>query len=108
MAYQKMGQPDKAKAAIAEAEKLTESLSGAVSTEIAMDMAKSLFQLGEKNKACGLLQSVVKNNHENTDIISQVEAVFQSEQLGDEGENLIQESKQEVININNQGVSLAR
>ena len=108
MAYQKMGQPDKAKAAIAEAEKLTESLSGAVSTEIAMDMAKSLFQLGEKDKACGLLQSVVKNNHENADIISQVEAVFQSEQLGDEGENLIQESKQEVININNQGVILAK
>ena len=108
MAYQKMGQPDKAKAAIAEAEKLAESLSGKISTEISMDMAKSLFHLGEKEKACGLLQTVVKNNHENTGIISQVEAVFQGEQLGDEGENLIQESKREVININNQGVMLAK
>lgn len=108
MAYQKMGQPDKAKALIAEAEKLTESLSGKVSSEITMDMAKSLFQLGEKEKACGLLQTVVMNNHENTGIINQVEAVFQSEQLGDEGENLINESKQEVITINNQGVMLAK
>lgn len=108
MAYQKMGQTDKAEAAIAEAEKLAESLSGKVSAEIAMDMAKSLFQLGEKEKACDLLQTVVKNNHENAEIISQIEGVFQSEQLGEEGENLIQESKQEVVNINNQGVILAR
>lgn len=108
MVYQKMGQSDKAEAAIAEAEKLAEGLSGKVSTEISMDMAKSLFQLGKKDKACDLLQTVVKNNHENAEIISQVEEVFQSEQLGEEGENLIKESKQEVININNQGVSLAR
>lgn len=108
MVYQKMGQTDKAEAAIAEAERLAESLSGKVSTEITMDMAKSLFQLGEKEKACDLLQTVVKNNHENTEIIGQVKAVFQSEQLGEEGEGLIEESKQEVININNQGVMLAR
>lgn len=108
MVYQKMGQSDKAEAAIAEAEKLAEGLSGKVSTEISMDMAKSLFQLGKKDKACDLLQTVVKNNHENAEIISQVEEVFQSEQLGEEGENLIKESKQEVININNQGVNLAR
>jgi tetratricopeptide (TPR) repeat protein len=108
MAYQKMGQPDKAKAAIAEAEKLAENLSGKVSTEISMEMAKSLFALGEKDKACGLLQTVVKNNHENAEIIGQVDAVFQSEQLGEEGENLINASKQEVVNINNQGVMLAK
>jgi tetratricopeptide (TPR) repeat protein len=108
MAYQKMGQKDKAEAAIAAAEKLVGSLAGKVSADVTMDMAKSLFQMGEKDKACGLLQSVVKNNHENAEIISLVSAVFQGEQLGEEGENLIKESKQEVININNQGVVLAR
>jgi len=108
MIYQKMGQTDKAEAAIAEAEKLSNSLSGRVSSEITMDMAKSLFLLGEKGKACDLLQTVVKNNHENAEIISQVEEVFQSEQLAEEGESLIEESKQEVIDINNQGVVLAR
>lgn len=108
MAYQKMGQPQKAATAIAEAEKLVESLAGKISTETTMDMAKSLFQLGKKDEACGLLQSIVRNNHENADIISRVEAVFESEHLGEEGGNLIKESREEVIGINNQGVVLAR
>lgn len=108
MAYQKMGQPQKAAEAIAEAEKMVANLSGKISVETTMDMAKSLFHLGKKDEACGLLQSVVKNNHENAGIISQVEAVFEDEHLGDEGRGLIKESKQEVIDINNQGVMLAR
>lgn len=108
MAYQKLGDPGKAAAALQEADKLVEGLGGKVSSDITMDMAKSLFALGEKDKACDLLQSVVKNNHENAELISQVEAVFESEQLGEEGGNLIKESKQEVIDINNQGVMFGR
>ena len=108
LAYQKMGEPEKATAALQEADKLVEGLGGKVSADITMDMAKSLFALGEKDKACGLLQSVVKNNHENSELISQIEAVFESEQLGEEGANLIKESKKEVIDINNQGVLFGR
>jgi tetratricopeptide (TPR) repeat protein len=108
VAYQKMGKKDQAEAAIAEAEKLIGSLSGKISADVAMDMAKSMFKLGKEDDACALLQRVVKNNHENAEIIRQVEAVFQAEQLGEKGENLIKESRQEVININNQGVLLAR
>lgn len=108
MAYQKLGDTEKAGAAIAAADKLIEGLGGKIGSDITMDMAKSLFALGQKDKACGLLQSVVKNNHENAELISQVEAVFESEQLGEEGGNLINESRQEVIGINNQGVMFAR
>lgn len=108
MAYQKMGETEKATAALQVADKLVESLGGKVNSDITMDMAKSLFAMGEKDKACSMLQSVVKNNHENAELISQVEAVFESEQLGEEGANLIKESKKEVIDINNQGVMFAR
>ena len=106
--YNKIGQSAKAEAAMAGAEALMEQLSGKVSHEVAMDMAKSLFKLGKKDKACALLQDIVKNNHENAEIFRQVEAVFESEQLAEEGQTLIQESRQEVININNQGVMLAK
>lgn len=108
LAYQKMGQPQKAAAAIAEAEKKMADLPGMISVETAMDMAKSLFHLGKKDEACDMLQSIVKNNHENAGIISQVEAVFEGEHLGEEGRGLIKASTQEVIGINNQGVMLAR
>ncbi|TAJ80125.1 MAG: tetratricopeptide repeat protein [Gallionellaceae bacterium] len=107
MAYQKMGQPEKAVAALALAEELMRDQPGNVSATTAMDMANALLKLGQKNKACGLLESVVKNNHENAGIIHMVEAVFEDAGMGSEGDELIKKSAQEVIAINNQGVILA-
>ncbi len=107
MAYEKMGQPDKAVAALAEAEKLAQSKSGSISASVAMDMAKAMFKLGEKDKASSLLESVVQNNHDNEGLIDQIEAVFESEGLGKEGSEMIQKSTREIIQINDQGVILA-
>lgn len=106
--YCKMGQAEKAEAAMTFAEQQMEKLSGKVSSEVALELAKSLFKLGKKDKACELLRQVVKNNHENAEISRQIEAVFDSEQMGEEGQALIQASRQEVVNINNQGVMLAQ
>lgn len=107
MAYQKMGEPDKAAAALAEAEELMRGQSGSIGAAAAMDMANVLFRLGQKDKACSLLENVVKNNHENAGIIKMVEAAFEDAGLGEEGSERIRKSSQEVININNQGVLLA-
>lgn len=106
--YHQLGQSEKAEAAMAGAEQLLEKLAGKVSSEVALQMAKSLFKLGKKDRACELLRNVVKNNHENAEISRQVEALFDSEQLGEEGRSLVKESRQEVIDINNQGVMLAK
>jgi len=106
--YNKLGQAEKAEAAMAGAEQLLEKLAGKVSYEVAMEMANALFKLGKKDQACDLLRNVVKNNHENTEISGQVEALFESEQLGEEGRSLVRESRQEVVDINNQGVMLAK
>jgi len=73
-----------------------------------MEVATSLFKLGKKDKACTLLQDLVKNNHENAELSRQVEAVFVGEHLVEEGRSLIQASRQEVVDINNQGVLLAK
>lgn len=83
-------------------------LAGRVSHEIAMDMAKVLFKLGKKQNAGALLQNIGKNNHESAEILHQVQAVFESEQLADEGQALIQETQQDVVVVNNHGVVLAK
>ena len=108
MVYEKMGQQDKALEAMAQAQQLKGDLGGALSPAMAMEMAKALFRLGNKEAAAALLRDVVKNNHDSAGISAQVQALFESEQLGDEGRALIQASRQEVININNQGVALGR
>ncbi len=108
MVYEKMGQQDKALEAMAQAQQLKGDLGGALGPDMAMEMAKALFRLGNKEAAAALLRDVVKNNHDSAGISAQVQALFESEQLGDEGRALIHASRQEVININNQGVALGR
>jgi len=106
--YCKLKQPEKAQAAMATAEQLMEQLGGKVNAEVTLEMAKSLFTLGKKDQACGLLRDVVKNNHENAELSRNVEAVFEKEHLEEEGQALIQASRDEVVAINNEGVELAK
>lgn len=107
MAYQKMGQPEKAEEALAVAEELMRAQPRNISMATTMEMANVLFELGHKDKACGLLANVVKNNHENTDILDMVETAFENAGIGEEGSELIKKSSQEVVDINNQGVVFA-
>lgn len=108
LVYKQMGDQEKSDAALHTAEQLLVGLSGNVSPDVAMDMAKTLFAAGKKDKACGLLRDLIKNNHENAAISSQIEEVFESENLLGEGQALINDARQEVISINNRGVLLAK
>jgi tetratricopeptide (TPR) repeat protein len=106
--YKKMGDTEKSEAAMASAEQLMAALPGKVNPEVAMEVAQNLLALGRKDQACELMRDLVKNNHENATISRQVEAMFDQAELGAEGRSLIKESQQEVVNINNQGVLLAK
>jgi DNA-binding NarL/FixJ family response regulator/TolA-binding protein len=106
--YHKIGQPEKAEAAMAEVERLIESVAGKMSAEVAIDVAKSMFKLGKKDKACNMLQSVVRNNHENAEISANIAQIFEDHGLAAEGQALIAASRSEVVAINNQGVTLAK
>lgn len=108
LVYKNMGQTEKAIAAMAAASEIREQLGGKMSASVAMEMARAKFMLGQTEEASALLRDVVKNNHENAEVSRQVQALFESEQLGDVGRALIQESRQEVIDINNQGVTLGK
>jgi DNA-binding NarL/FixJ family response regulator/TolA-binding protein len=106
--YHKIGEPEKAEAAMAEVERLIQSASGKVSAEVAIEVAKSMFKLGKKDKACEMLQNVVQNNHENAEISKNIEQIFEDHDLAAEGQVLMAESRSEVVAINNQGVTLAK
>lgn len=108
MVYRKMGHPEESMLAVKQAEKIMASLSGKVDTSVTMDMARALLQVGEKDKAYGFLENVIKNNHDKTAIIDQVKSMFEEEGFGTEGGDLIKKSIQEVIEINDRGVLLAR
>ncbi|AGX87052.1 CheY-like chemotaxis protein [Candidatus Symbiobacter mobilis CR] len=106
--YQKMGQSDMARAALANAEQLANQLGSQLSADLMIDLAKSHLQLGDKHKAFQLLGEVVKNNHENAELSGEVEHLLVREHLAEEGHALIEASRKEVIDINNQGVLFAK
>jgi tetratricopeptide (TPR) repeat protein len=106
--YQKLGDTEKAKAALGQVEQLMATLPGKIGPEAALDLAQSMLAMGQKDQACELMRDLVKNNHENVALSRQVEAVFDDAQLGEVGRSLVQQSQQEVVAINNQGVTLAK
>ena len=106
--YHGMGQEEKAGAVMAEAEKLMDKAGSRVGADTLIEVAKSYFTLGNKDKACTLLQDVVRNNHENTDISASIEGLFEDMGMLAEGRALIAKSSGEVVAINNQGVTLAK
>lgn len=106
--YKKTGQQDLSDAAMAQAEHLLASQSGTLGQEAAMEVAQAMLTLGRKEQAFGLMRDLVKNHHEDTRLSSQVEALFEQAQMGAEGRSLVAESREEVIQINNQGVMLAK
>ncbi|MHB1115929.1 response regulator [Sideroxydans sp.] len=107
LAHHKLGNTEQALASLQEAEALIGETAQNTSVDTTIDMANMMFQLGQKDKACGLLESVVKNNHENRAILQRVETTFEDAGMAEEGLALIKSSSKEVIDINNQGVALA-
>ncbi|MBI5753086.1 MAG: tetratricopeptide repeat protein [Hydrogenophilales bacterium] len=107
-AFQKLGKPDKAQAALAEAERQLKGLGAKAGVQDNLALANAMLALGDKEKAMGLITQVVKNNHDNNGVLNQVDKFFKDADLHEEGKTLVQTSKDEVININNQGVRLAQ
>lgn len=106
--YKKLGHEDKAKAAIEKASSLMDEHGGKVPPEVAMDVAKSFFDVGESEKGQKIMHDVVQNNHEDEEILKKVQEAFNEANLRDVGKEMISSTKEEIIKINNQGVNLVK
>lgn len=107
MTHHEMGDIKRATEALARAEELQQQANVQCSAKTGIDMAALLLRSGQKEKATHLLETVVKNNHDNAAILKQVSTAFEDAGMGEEGNELIRRSAQEVIDINNEGVALA-
>jgi tetratricopeptide (TPR) repeat protein len=103
-----LGRDSEAQKAYAEANKLYEKCEGSVPNDVAMDMANACLANGDKEKGLVMLQSLVKNNHQDEEMLSQVQEVFEAVGLEAEGQELIRTAIQEVVKLNNTGTQLAK
>ncbi|MBV8467411.1 MAG: response regulator [Burkholderiales bacterium] len=73
-----------------------------------LEAAELLLATGHKEAGIALLQSVVRNNHENEALLEQVKGVFAEAGMGEEGAGVVEGSRKEAVDAMNQGVLLAR
>ncbi len=106
--HKQKGRLDLSETAMAQVEQMLANQAGTLSPEAAMVVAKSMLETGRTQQACELMRDLVKNHHENHQLSDQVQALFEGAQLGAQGSTLIAQARQEVIDINNQGVLLAK
>jgi tetratricopeptide (TPR) repeat protein len=75
---------------------------------VMVEAAQLFLETGNKEAAEELAQVIVKNNHENTKLLAQVNELYAQAGLQDEGKKIVETSRQEVVEANNRGVTLAK
>lgn len=75
---------------------------------VMVEAAQLFLETGNKEAAENLAQVIVKNNHENTKLLAQVNELYAQAGMQDEGKKIVETSRQEVVEANNRGVTLAK
>ena len=106
--YQASNNPQKADQLAGEVGELLQGMAGKPGNEASMEAASLMLATGRRETAVELLQSVVRNNHDNRELLNQVQQVFVAANMAEEGAALVEASRQEAIELMNRGVLLAR
>ncbi len=106
--YNNLGQQELAEKALDEATHVFNNMSGNVTTDVTMDLAKSCFSLGKADQAEDFIKYVVRNHHDDPTVLKQTQELFNSLGMEESGQALIDSTRQEVIDVNNKGVKLAK
>ncbi len=107
------GEPAKAKAALEKALSLHEKLKkdGApleLSQKIAVDLAHACLASGEEERANEILSKIAAENHEDRNMIAQIQDVFTKTGREAAGQSMLAKVGKEIVAINNQGMLAAR
>ncbi len=73
---------------------------------ICLDMARLLLAVGVKDASVDLLRDLLRNNHDNPQLIAEIKQMFESAKMAQEGSNIITQSCDEAADMMNRGVLL--
>lgn len=107
------GEPAKARQALEKALAMHESMqddsdNSGLSQKIAVDLAHACMAAGEDARAQEILGKVAAENHEDRDMIAQIQGVFAKTGKEEAGQTLLAKVGREIVELNNRGVLAAR
>lgn len=108
MVYSKVGDLVNAGKISREVAELVKADDSHCASSVMLEAAQMFLATGNKEAAENIAQALVKNNHENAELLAQVNDLYNQAGMSDQGEELVRKSRQEVIEINDRGVILAK
>lgn len=108
MVYHQNGDPIKAREAAKELSAMVERTTATVDSAATLEMAEFLLATGEEGRGLAMLQAEVMNNPEDKANLASVREVFRKSGLVDQGEELVESSRKEAIEMMNAGTLLAK
>jgi len=103
-----MGNTEEADACLGRAAALHEQLGVDAGPELTLELARTCNQLGNGEQAKELLHQVVRNNHAEEAFLKEVGQVYEELGTDNDSASFIAEIKQEIVQINNRGVEMAK
>ena len=110
---EKEGDPVKARQALERALAMHKELQGdaeqrGFSQKISVDLAHACLEMGDETAGKEILEKVAAENHDDRDMIAQIQGVFAKTGREEAGETLLAKVGQEIVELNNRGVLAAR
>ena len=107
------GEPSKAREALEKALAIHDDLQGddtrmQRSQKIAVDLAHACLAAGDTDRAQDILGKVAAENHDDRNMIAQIEGVFVKTGMEEAGQSLLAKVGREIVDLNNRGVMAAR
>ncbi|MGZ3592593.1 MAG: response regulator [Syntrophales bacterium] len=106
LAFKKLNRVEDAGKAAQKAYKLLPALPGRLPVDIELDLAKALFLTGDEKSGKEIVRHVVQSNHDDQELIGNVQAIFKDLNIEDKGREIISTALNEVIKLNNDGIRL--
>ena len=103
-----MGEAEKSKDSMEHALNLFNHNPEHLSADSVIDLTALCLEFDKKDEAEKMVQTLVKNNFDNEKLIAKAKAVYAEAGFEEEGERLINASRDEVIAINNKGARLLK
>ncbi len=108
LAFKKMKREEDARKSVEKASQLAATIPNKLSSSVELDLAKAMFLTGDEESGKAIVRRIVQSNHEDRELINNVQAVFQDLNIADKGTEIIAVARNEVIKLNNDGVRLVR
>lgn len=108
MVHQSKGDEQAAKKCVGEALELYNNNPQDLSNEAALELTSLCLKAGNEEAANEITKNLVRNNHDNQELMSKAQAIYEQSGKADSGSSLIEQIRSEIVDINNNGAKLLK